>query len=71
MDPGLAMITGKWADISKAKSPALRGLSSRAPYFHNGSAENLDQVLSFYQERFRINLTPQERADLKAFLSSL
>jgi hypothetical protein len=70
MDPGRAMITGKWADISKTKGPALRGLSSRAPYFHNGSAANLDEVLSFYQERFKVNLTPQERADLKAFLAS-
>jgi hypothetical protein len=71
MDPGRAMITGKWDDISKTKGPTLRGLQSRAPYFHNGTAANLDDVLSFYQERFKVNLTPQERSDLKAFLESL
>src|SRR5690242_21039738 len=42
-DPGIAMITGKWADIGKFKGPILRGLSARAPYFHNGSAATLDR----------------------------
>jgi hypothetical protein len=37
-DPGRALITGKWKDISRFKGPTLRGLASRAPYFHNGSA---------------------------------
>src|SRR5262249_28255556 len=47
-DPGLALITGKWADIGKFKGPILRGLAARPPYFHNGSAANLDQVVDFY-----------------------
>jgi cytochrome c peroxidase len=42
-DPGRALITGKWADIGKVKGPILRGLASRAPYFHNGSAATLDR----------------------------
>src|SRR5262249_34324421 len=37
-DPGRAMKTGKWADVSLFKGPILRALSARAPYFHNGSA---------------------------------
>ena len=37
-DPGRAMITGLWKDVGRLKGPVLRGLSSRAPYFHNGSA---------------------------------
>jgi hypothetical protein len=70
-DPGRAMITGKWNDIGRFKGPILRGLSSRAPYFHNGSAQTLDAVLDFYEKRFQIGLTPQERADLLAFLRAL
>jgi len=70
-DPGRAMITGKWNDIGRFKGPILRGLASRAPYFHNGSAETLEAVLDFYEKRFQIGLSPQERADLLAFLRAL
>jgi hypothetical protein len=70
-DPGRAMISGKWADVSRFKGPILRGLASRAPYFHNGSAMTLDEVIDFYTSRFGLALTPRERADLIAFLRSL
>jgi cytochrome c peroxidase len=45
--------------------------SARAPYFHNGSAATLGDVVEFYNERFQMELTPQERADLVAFLRAL
>jgi cytochrome c peroxidase len=53
------------------KGPILRGLAARAPYFHNGSAESLSDVIEFYDKRFKIGLTPQEKLDLLAFLSAL
>lgn len=70
-DPGRAMVTGKWADVGKFKGPILRALAARAPYFHNGSAATLDEAVSFYDTRFNIGLSEQERADLVAFLKSL
>ncbi len=70
-DPGRALITGKWNDIGRFKGPVLRALSSRAPYFHNGAAATLDEVVDFYERRFGIGLTAQERADLLAFLRAL
>src|SRR5262245_10089530 len=70
-DPGRALISGQWKDIGKVKGPVLRGLASRAPYFHNGSATTLLDVVEFYDKRFGINFTPQEKADLVAFLSTL
>ena len=70
-DPGRALITGKWADIGKFKGPTLRALSSRAPYFHNGSAATLDDVVNFYDGRFGIGFTVQEHSDLVAFLRTL
>jgi cytochrome c peroxidase len=70
-DPGRALITGFWNDVGKVKGPILRGLASRAPYFHNGSAASLADVLEFYERRFNIGLTPQEKKDLIAFLSAL
>ncbi len=70
-DPGRALITGQFADVGKFKGPVLRGLAARAPYFHNGSAQTLADVVTFYDARFHIGFTAQERADLIAFLSSL
>jgi cytochrome c peroxidase len=70
-DPGRALITGQCADIGKVKGPILRGLAARAPYFHNGSATTLLDVVNFYDQRFDIGFTDQQKADLVAFLSSL
>ena len=70
-DPGRALITGKWADIGKFKGPILRGLAARAPYFHNGSAAGLKEVIQFYNVRFSMGLTEAEQADLVSFLSAL
>lgn len=70
-DPGRALISGRWDDIGKMKGPILRGLAARAPYFHNGSAATLSDVLDFYDTRFNIGYTAQEKSDLIAFLQSL
>jgi cytochrome c peroxidase len=70
-DPGRALITGLWKDIGRFKGPVLRGLASRPPYFHNGFAADLPAVVEFYDTRFRIGLTEQEKADLAAFLRTL
>ncbi|MFN3653692.1 MAG: hypothetical protein ACK47B_29280, partial [Armatimonadota bacterium] len=70
-DPGRAMITGKWADLNKFKVPGLRGLASRAPYFHDGSAATLEEVVEFYYDRFAIEAGPAEKEALAAFLKSL
>ena len=70
-DPGRALLTGKWKDIGKFKGPVLRGLASRAPYFHDGSGTDLPSLVDFYDTRFNMGLTPQEKADLVAFLNAL
>ncbi len=70
-DPGRALISGSWKDIGKFKGPILRGLASRAPYFHNGSAADLDAVVDFYDNRFGMGLSDQEHSDLVAFLRTL
>ena len=70
-DPGRALITGHWADVGKFKGPILRGLAGRAPYFHNGSAAALGDVVDFYDTRFGVGFSAQEKRDLVAFLKSL
>jgi cytochrome c peroxidase len=70
-DPGRALISGKCVDVGRLKGPILRGLTARAPYFHNGSAATLREVVDFYNLRFQIGLTDREKADLEAFLRAL
>jgi len=70
-DPGVALSTGQCADINHMKVPGLRGLAARGPYFHNGSAANLSQVVQFYSTRFQMNLNPQQLVDLQNFLAAL
>ncbi len=55
---------------SRFKGPILRGLAGRPPYFHNGSAATLLDVVRFYDVRFAIGFTAAERADLAAFLGA-
>src|SRR5262249_23595428 len=69
--PGRAMITGKCTDIGKFKGPVLRALAARPPYFHNGSARTIEDVIDFYETRFHLDLTKREKADLAAFLLAL
>jgi cytochrome c peroxidase len=70
-DPGRALISGNCADIGKVKGPILRGLAARAPYFHNGSAATLADAVEFYERRFNLGLTVQEKEDLVNFLGAL
>lgn len=70
-DLGQALIDGDFDHVGKIKGPILRGLSARAPYFHNGSAATLRDVVHFYEKRFGLVLTPLQESDLVAFLSSL
>ncbi len=69
------------------KIPTLRNIALTAPYMHNGAFETLEEVLDFYaggggrglgldvplqDDKIRkFNLTPQEKADLIAFLLAL
>jgi len=70
-DPGRALISGNCADIGKVKGPILRGLAARAPYFHNGSAATLLDAMNFYDQRFGIGFTVEQKEDLVNFLNAL
>jgi cytochrome c peroxidase len=70
-DPGKAIISGKCADTGKFTVPQLRALAPRAPFFSDGSAATLLDVVNFYDKRFSIKLSAAEKKDLVNFLSSL
>ena len=70
-DPGRALISGKCSDVGSIVMQQLRGLAARPPYFSNGSAKSLREVVDFYDRRFDMKLTDQEKEDLINFLEAL
>ena len=70
-DPGFALTTGRCADVGKITLQSLRGLAGRAPYFSNGSASDLAGVIDYYERRYNIGYTAQERQDLINLMSAL
>jgi cytochrome c peroxidase len=53
------------------KPPNLRDLAVRAPFYHAGAAPDLQHLVNYYNLRFAIGLTAQEKADLVNFLNAL
>jgi mono/diheme cytochrome c family protein len=53
------------------RTAPLHGLWQHPPYFHNGVAPTLDAVVTLYDTRKGLNLTPQQKADLVQYLKSL
>lgn len=79
---GRVLITYQVFDIGAYRTPSLRNIALTAPYFHDGSAKTLADVVRFYNEGGRQNinrewdlsalaLTEDEQKDLVAFLESL
>jgi cytochrome c peroxidase len=80
-------ITFQQADIGAYKAPSLRNLAFTAPYMHVGRFSTIDEVIEFYSSGLVYSayvsplmhhianggnqLTPTEKADLKAFLLTL
>lgn len=70
-DPGYALTTGKCIDIGKITIQQMRGLAARAPYFSNGSAKTLREVVDYYDQRYNIGYTEQEKRDLTNLMGVL
>ncbi|WP_460190154.1 cytochrome-c peroxidase [Urechidicola sp. KH5] len=86
-DLGLGEHTGNPEDNGKFRTPSLRNLAFTAPYMHDGRFTTLDEVINHYSEGLQnsptidplmksvheggVQLTPDDKAALKAFLLSL
>jgi len=80
-------VTGDVKDKGAYKATSLRNISHTGPYMHDGRFATLDEVIDFYSHQVKmsdyinplmhyaatggVQLTPSEKADLKAFLLSL
>ena len=70
-DPGYALTTGRCIDIGKITIQQMRALAARPPYFSNGSAKSIRDIVDFYDRRYRIGYTEQEKQDLVNLMSVL
>ena len=86
-DLGLGGFTGDPNDNGKFRSPSLRNLVYTAPYMHDGRFSTLEQVINHYSEGLQnsstidplmkqlaqggVQLSEEDKADLKAFLLTL
>src|SRR5438093_1538436 len=55
----------------KYRTTPLRALGQHPPYFHDGSAATLLDVVEHYDRFFGLGLSPQEKKDLVEYLKSL
>ena len=53
------------------RTTPLRGLLGHAPYFHDGSAKTLADVVTRYDQFLKLELSAQQRADLAEYLKTL
>jgi len=67
MDPAYAMRTSQKA----YRTTPLRGLMQHPPYFHDGSAATLGDVVAHYERIRKLSLTSAQRTDLIEYLKSL
>ncbi len=80
-DTGRFQVTGNANNIGEFRTPSLRNVGLRGPYFHNGHFATLEEVVAFYNrggdfDAPNINhnlirplaLSPQQQSDLVAFL---
>jgi cytochrome c peroxidase len=56
---------------TKFNPPSLRGVSQNAPYFHDGRAKSLEAVFTQFHHQINGDLSPEDLADLIAFLTDL
>lgn len=77
-DPGRALITGRVEDANMFKISPLRGIRRTAPYFHDNSARTLEEAVAHYARVLPlftpadpIILTPQDQADIVAYMKLL
>jgi mono/diheme cytochrome c family protein len=67
MDPAYA----KRTTTGKYRTTPLRALWQHPPYFHDGSAKTLADVVNHYDSFFELELTEDQKQDLVEFLKSL
>lgn len=71
-DLGRMKVTGAEGDRMRFKVPSLRNVAETAPYFHDGSAETLEQAVTMMGwHQLGLELTREETTSIATWLRSL
>lgn len=71
-DRGRADVTGQEADLNQFRVPTLRNITDTAPYFHNGSVNDLGEAVRVMAKtQLNTDLSDADVADITAFLGAL
>jgi hypothetical protein len=70
-ETGMEPVRASRGTTGAYRTTPLRGVWHRAPYFHDGSAATLEQVVEHYDTTLNLGLTAQQKSDLAAYLRSL
>jgi mono/diheme cytochrome c family protein len=70
-ETGMAPAYAQRTATKKYRTTPLRALWQHAPYFHDGSAATLKDVVKHYDDVLELELSDQEMRDLEEFLKSL
>jgi cytochrome c5 len=70
-ETGMEPVTAERSATGMYRTTPLRALVAHPPYFHDGSAATLAEVVAHYDAEFEIGLTPEQEADLVQYLNSL
>ena len=69
-DPPRATYAARTSQKAYRTTP-LRGLLQHAPYFHDGSAATLTDVVEHYNQYLALKLTVAQKHDLVEYLKTL
>lgn len=70
-ETGMSAAYAERTTTRRYRTTPLRGLWQHPPYFHDGSARTLDDVVNHYDRVLKLELTPQQRRDLREYLKTL
>jgi hypothetical protein len=70
-ETGMSPILAQRATTGRYRTTPLRGAWQHAPYFHDGSAATLADVVEHYDSYLLLGLTPAQKVDLVEYLKSL
>ena len=70
-ETGMSAAYAERTTQKRYRTTPLKGMWQHPPYFHDGSAKDVEAVIAHYDQHFELRLSAQQKADLAQYLKSL